>query len=104
MTPQLDLLNHIKAETPHIWDDEPFRCARLPHGTGIPQDRKAAPALPPLGKRMTGPTPGTTASTEAAHRVTNICKTLWDFVQSDPEYRDHTTLIFLTNQAAATPR
>ena len=24
MAPQLDLLNHIKAETPHIWDDGPF--------------------------------------------------------------------------------
>jgi hypothetical protein len=98
MTPQLDLLNRIKTETPHIWDDEPFDAATFYTAMEYLKTEKPRLFFLSLGETDDWAHAGNYGLyLQAAHRVDQYLQTLWDFVQSDPEYRDHTTLIFLTD-------
>ena len=98
MTPQLDLLNRLKDEMPRVWDEEPFDA--LTFNTAMEYLKAERPRLLflSLGETDDWAHSGNYGFyLEAAHRVDQYLQTLWAFVQSDPEYRDHTTLIFLTD-------
>lgn len=98
VTPQLDLLNHFKAETPRIWDDEPFDAPTFYTAVEFLKAEKPRLLFLSLGETDDWAHAGNYGLyLDAAHRVDRYLQTLWDFVQSDPEYRGHTTLIFLTD-------
>lgn len=98
MTPQLDLLNRIKTESPHIWDDESFDAPTFYTAFEYLKTEKPRLLFLSLGETDDWAHAGNYGLyLQAAHRVDQYLQTLWDFVQSDPEYRGHTTLIFLTD-------
>jgi hypothetical protein len=96
MTPKLEILNRWKTESPRIWPDEAF---------DAPTFYTAMEYLKTQRPRLLYISLGETDDwahgnrygfyLESANRVDSYLKQLWDFVQSDPEYRGHTTLIFL---------
>ena len=61
VTPQLDLLNHFKAETPRIWDDEPFDAPTFYTAVEFLKAEKPRLLFLFSAKPTTGPTPATTA-------------------------------------------
>ncbi len=95
MTPELTLLNHLKVEFPKIWDDEPFDT--IPFRTSLEYLKSKKPRLLylSLGETDDWAHAGNYAEyLRSANRADSYLKTLWDAVQSLPEYRDKTTLIF----------
>ncbi len=95
LTPKLELLNSLKAETPRVWDDEPFDA--IPFYTAVEylKDKKPRILYLSLGETDDWAHGGQyTEYLDAAHRVDAYLKALWDLAQSMPEYRGNTTLIF----------
>jgi hypothetical protein len=96
VTPRLDVINRLKAESPHIWEDESFDAPTFYTAFEYLKVRKPRLLFLSLGETddwAHGNRYG--LYLEAANRVDHYLEELWDFVQSDPEYRGHTTLIFL---------
>ena len=94
-TPKLELLNRLKAETPRVWDDEPFDA--IPFYTAVEyfQQKKPAILYVSLGETDDWAHEGKyTEYLDSAHRVDAYLKALWEMAQSLPEYRGNTTLIF----------
>jgi len=94
-TPRLELLNSLKAETPHIWGDEPFDA--IPFYTAVEYLKARKPRVLYLSLGETDDRAHAGKYTEyldSAHRVDSYLRTLWELVQSMPEYRGNTTLIF----------
>ncbi len=94
VTPRLNLLNELKAETPRIWDDEPFDA--LPFYTAVEylKQRKPKVLYISLGETDNWAHEGRYDEyLNAAHRVDEYLHKLWTLVQEMPEYRGHTTLI-----------
>ncbi len=94
-TSKLDLLNQLKAENPRVWDDEPFD--PIPFHTALEYLKLREPRILflSLGETDDWAHDGNYAEyLNAAHRVDAYLKTLWDTVQSLPEYRGKTTLVF----------
>jgi hypothetical protein len=94
-TPQLELLNHLKAETPRVWGDEPFDA--LPFYTAVEYLKAKRPRILYLSLGETDDWAHGGQYVEyldSAHRVDAYLKQLWDLVQSMPEYQGNTTLIF----------
>lgn len=95
-TPELALLNRLKAETVRIWPDEPFDPVAF--HTAIEYFKEAKPRVLFLGLGETddwahaGAYP---AYLDAAHLADQYLGELWQMIQSMPEYRDKTTLIIL---------
>ena len=95
ITPRLDLLNHEKAETPRVWDDEPFD--PIPFYTALEYLKSQKPRVLylSLGDTDDWAHDGNYAEyLNAAHRADDYVRVLWETVQSMPEYRGKTTLIF----------
>jgi hypothetical protein len=95
ITPQLELLNHLKAETPRVWDDEPFDA--IPFYTAVEYLKAKKPRVLYLSLGETDDWAHEGKYKEyldSAHRVDSYLRTLWELVQSMPEYRGNTTLIF----------
>jgi hypothetical protein len=95
ITPRLDLLNHLKAETPRLWDDEPFD--PMPFYTALEYLKSQKPRVLylSLGDTDDWAHDGNYAEyLNAAHRADEYVRVLWETVQSMPEYRGKTTLIF----------
>lgn len=95
VSPRLELLNQLKAETPKVWDDEPFD--NLTFHSALEYLQAAKPKLLYLSLGETDDWAHAGNYTEylnSAHRVDAYLKTLWDLVQSLPEYKGKTTLIF----------
>ena len=94
-TPELALLNKLKRETPQVWDEEPFDA--IPFYTAIEYLKQKHPDVLYLSL---GETDDWAHGREyknyldAAHRVDDYLRVLWETVQSMPEYRGNTTLIF----------
>lgn len=94
-TTELDLLNTMKAELPHVWGDEPFDA--IPFYTAIEYLKTKKPRVLYISL---GETDDWAHGREymnyldAAHRVDAYLQKIWELVQSMPEYKDNTTLIF----------
>lgn len=95
-TPELKLLNTLKAETVRVWPDEAFD--PLPFHTAVEYIKAKKPRLLFLGLGETDDWAhfGTYAEyLNAAHLGDSYVQALWEMVQSMPEYRGKTTLIVL---------
>ena len=104
-TPRLELLNGLKGETPRVWEDEPFDF--MPFHTALEYVRARKPKILYLSLGETDEWAHAGKYTEyltAAHRVDAYLRELWEMLQSIPEYRGNTTLIFRPTMAAATVR
>lgn len=98
ITPRLDLLNHLKAETPRIWDDETFDAPTFYTSLEYLEAKHPRLFFLSLGETDDWAHAGNYGRyLEAANRVDIYLQRLWEFVQSNPDYRDHTTLILLTD-------
>ena len=96
ITPELALLNAMKAETPKIWDGEAFDA--LPFHTAIEYLKAKKPRVLFVGLGETDDWAHTGSYPEyliAAHLGDSYLRELWELVQSMPEYRGTTTLIVL---------
>jgi hypothetical protein len=95
MTPKLELLNALKAESPHVWEDEVFDT--IPVQTALEYLKVKKPRLLylSLGETDDWAHAGNYAEyLRSTHRADEYLKMLWEAIQSMPGYRDHTTLIF----------
>jgi hypothetical protein len=95
-TPELSLVNALKAETVRIWADEPFD--PVPFHTAVEYLKAKKPRLLFLGLGETDDWAHAGAYAQyldAAHLGDEYLKELWELVQSMPEYRGQTTLIVL---------
>jgi hypothetical protein len=93
--PQYDLLNHLKVEIPHVWDDEPFDAVPFRTALEYLKQRKPRVLYISLGETDDWAHGGMYAEyLNSAHRADEYVKILWETAQSIPEYRDATTLIF----------
>jgi hypothetical protein len=94
-TPQLELLNQMKLETPRVWPDEPFDV--IPFHTALEYLKAKKPTILylSLGETDDWAHAGRYADyLDAAHRADLYLKELWEWAQSAPEYRGNTTLVF----------
>jgi hypothetical protein len=97
-SPRVDLLNQFKAETPRLWEEEPFDA--IPFHTALEYLLARHPKVLYLSLGETDDWAHGRNYTEylnAAHRVDDYLHQLWRTVQSLPEYRDQTTLIVSTD-------
>jgi hypothetical protein len=96
MTPELKLLNTLKAEMVRVLPDEPFD--PLPFYTAIEYVKAKQPRLlfVGLGETDEWAHAGTYAEyLNAAHRDDSYLRQLWELLQSMPGYSGKTTLIVL---------
>jgi hypothetical protein len=103
MTPRLELLNQLKAETPHVWADEAFDA--LPFQTALEYLKVKKPRV--LYLSLGEPDDWAHAGNypeylNSIHRADEYLKILWETIQSMPEYRDKTTLIFSPDHGRGT--
>lgn len=95
-TAEIAQLNTLKAETPRVWDDEPFDA--LPFHTAVEYMKAKHPRVLFVGLGETddwahaGSYP---FYLTAAHLADGYLRQLWELAQSMPEYRGKTTLIVL---------
>ena len=95
-SPQITLLNQLKAEAVRVWPDEAFD--PLPFHTAIEYIKLKKPRVLFIGLGETDDWAHFGTYPEylnAAHRGDEYLKSLWDLIQSMPKYRDKTTLIVL---------
>lgn len=96
MTPRLELLNRLKAETPRKWGGEPYDSFTFYTAMEYLKAKKPRVFFLSLGETDEWAHEGHYAEyLDSARRVDAYVKTLWETVQSLPEYRGKTTLIFL---------
>jgi hypothetical protein len=94
-TSQLELLNKLKAETPRVWEDEPFDAVAFYTAVEYLKAKKPQILYLSLGETDDWAHGGQYVEyLDSAHRVDAYLKAFWELVQSIPEYRDNTTLIF----------
>lgn len=97
-TPRLDLLNAIKAETPRMWEDEAFDTLTFHTAMEYLRVKQPRVLFLSLGDTDEWAHAGNYGEyLNSAHRSDAYLKQIWDEVQSMPEYRGNTTLIFLTD-------
>ena len=95
-TPELNLLNTLKAETVRIWPGEPFD--PIPFHTAIEYLKVKHPRLLFIGLGETDEWAHKLdypAYLDAAHLADQYVRELWELGQSMPQYRGTTTLIIL---------
>ncbi|MFN7934516.1 MAG: hypothetical protein U0R19_14390 [Bryobacteraceae bacterium] len=95
MTPALELINRLKRETTWAWDTETYDSFTF--HTAMEYLKTARPRIlfVSLGETDEWSHAGKYREyLDSAHRVDAYLKELWDTVQSMPEYRGTTTLIF----------
>jgi hypothetical protein len=95
-TPELALLNTLKAESPRIWSDESFDT--MPFHTAVEYIKAKKPRVLFIGLGETDDWAHAGTYPEyliSAHLGDSYLRQLWEMVQSMPEYRDKTTLIVL---------
>ncbi len=96
LTPELELLNELKANQPRVWEDEPFDA--LSFYTAMEYLKTSKPRVMFIGLGETDDWGHMGAYPEylnSAHRDDEYLRKLWNQLQSMPEYRDQTTLIVL---------
>ncbi|MBZ5689687.1 MAG: alkaline phosphatase family protein [Acidobacteriia bacterium] len=95
---RIELLNTLKKEIPHYWDEEPFDA--LPFHTALEYLKGRKPRILFLSLGETDDwAHGSNylQYLDAAHRADEFLRILWDAVQSMPQYRGRTTLVFSTD-------
>jgi Type I phosphodiesterase / nucleotide pyrophosphatase len=98
MTPRLELLNSMKAETPQVWDGEPFDAPTFYTAMEYITEKKPRVLFLSLGETDDWAHAGNYGEyLNAARRVDSYLERLWTTLQAMPEYRGNTTLIFLTD-------
>jgi hypothetical protein len=93
--PRVELLNRLKAETPRTWPDEPFD--PIPFYTAMEYLKEKKPRILYLSLGETDDWAHAGNYKEylnAAHRADDYVRVLWETVQSMPQYRASTTLVF----------
>jgi Type I phosphodiesterase / nucleotide pyrophosphatase len=94
MSPRMALLNELKAET-RIWDAEPLDAFPFHFAMEHLKTNKPRVLFLSLGETDTWAHQGNYANyLHAAHRADNYLKQLWEALQSMPEYRGTTSLVF----------
>lgn len=94
-TPELTLLNRLKAETPRVWDDEPFDALTFYTAVEYLKAKRPRVLYLSLGETDDWAHEGNYKNyLDAAHRVDGYLRQLWELIQSIQEYRGTTTLIF----------
>lgn len=91
-------LNQLKSDAPRVWEDEPFDA--IPFYTAMEFLKERKPRLLFIGLGETDDWAHSNDYPEylnAAHRADQFLRLLWNRLQSMPEYRDSTTLIFTTD-------
>jgi hypothetical protein len=97
-TPRLNLLNAMKEDTPKIWEDEPFDAPTFYTAMEYIKTKKPRVIFLSLGETDEWAHGGNYGEyLNSAHRVDAYMKHMWDELQSMPEYRGNTTMIFLTD-------
>ena len=97
-TPELDLLNQWKADSPRIWEDEAFDAPTFYTAIEYLKLRKPRVMFLSLGETDDWAHAGNYGEyLAAAQRVDTDLEKLWSTLQSMPEYQGNTTLIFLTD-------
>jgi hypothetical protein len=95
LTPNLQLLNDLKAELPRVWDDEPFDAITFYTALEYLKEQKPRILYLSLGETDDWAHEGNYDQyLHAAHHADDFLKILWETLQSMPEYRGNTTLIF----------
>jgi hypothetical protein len=98
MTSRLELLNELKAETPRIWDGEPFDAPVFSTTMEYIKEKKPRVLFLSLGETDEWAHAGNYGEyLNSAHRVDGYLEQLWTALQAMPEYKGNTTLIFLTD-------
>jgi len=95
LTPGMEMLNYVREKTPFRWNNEAFDSLVFPMFTEYLKTQKPRVAF--MGFIETdayGHEGNYTGYLEAARRVDTYLKELWNLVQSMPEYKDNTTIIF----------
>ena len=93
--PRVDLLNKLKNDGPRVWDEEPFDAIPFYTAMEYLKEHKPRVLFVSFGETDDWAHDGDYAQyLNAAHRVDYYIRTLWDLVQSMPEYRNQTTLVF----------
>jgi hypothetical protein len=98
MTPRLEQLNSLKAQTPQVWEGEPFDAPVFYTAMEYIKAKKPRVVFLSLGETDEWAHAGNYGEyLDAAHRVDGYLEQLWTALQQMPEYRGNTTLIFLTD-------
>ena len=95
MSPRIQFLNHLKNELPRVWEGEPFDA--IPFYTALEYLKANKPRVLylSLGETDEWAHAGDYAKyLYSTRRVDNYLQRLWELVESMPEYRGTTTLIF----------
>ena len=98
MTPALEITNAIKADSPRIWDDEPFDAPTFQTAMEYIKARHPHVLFLSLGETDDWAHSGNYGEyLLSANRVDKYLQRLWTALQAMPEYRGNTTLIFTTD-------
>jgi hypothetical protein len=98
MTTRMELLNEVKANSPRYWDDESFDAPTFYTALEYIREKKPRVVFLSLGETDDWAHAGNYGEyLESAHRVDGYMKRLWDELESMPEYKGKTTMIFLVD-------
>lgn len=98
MPASIELLNNIKRDSPRYWEDESFDAPTFYTAFEYVKAKKPHVLYLSLGETDDWAHAGNYGEyLLSAHRVDQYMKQLWDLLQSMPEYRGSTALIFTTD-------
>ncbi|MBS1799261.1 MAG: alkaline phosphatase family protein [Acidobacteria bacterium] len=94
----MNVLNSIKENSPRGWEDEAYDAPVFESAMEYIRVKKPRVVLLSLGETDEWAHAGNYGEyLESAHRVDGYMKQLWDALQSMPEYKGKTTLIFMVD-------
>ncbi len=94
-SPRVELLNQLKIDNPRVWPDEPFDPVTFYTAMEYLKEKKPRILYLSLGETDEWAHAGNYKDyLDAAHRADEYVRILWESIQSMPEYRSNTTLIF----------
>jgi hypothetical protein len=98
MTPELQLLNRLKTDSPRVWEAEPFDNLTFHTTLEYLKLHKPRVLFLSLGETDEWAHAGDYAQyLDSAHRFDRFVRELWEEVQKMPEYRGSTSLILSTD-------
>jgi hypothetical protein len=98
MSDRMQMLNDLKRNSPHVWADESYDAPTFYTAMEYIRVKKPRVVFLSLGETDDWAHAGNYGEyLESAHRVDGYMKDLWDELQSMPEYKGKTTMIFLVD-------